>query len=96
MMDKQDLSPALLEELKGSRQVFVGRLEEQARQQAWIMAAVHSPHKYSHLASLTSIILASLKVCTVQFTHQGGNFCLTDYIFVEYIYLLSPWKVLVP
>lgn len=67
-MDEQDLSPALLEELKGSRQVFVGRLEEQARQQAWIMAAVHSPHKYSHLASLTSIILSSLKVCTV-YTH---------------------------
>lgn len=93
-MDKQDLSPALLEELKGSRQVFVGRLEEQARQQAWIMAAVHSPHKYSHLASLTSIILASLKVCTVH-SHQGGNLCLVDFILCR-VCLLSPWILLLP
>ncbi|KAK3886649.1 hypothetical protein Pcinc_009204 [Petrolisthes cinctipes] len=62
----KDLSPALLEELKGSRQVFVGRLEEQAQQQAWVMAALHSPHKYSHLATLTSIILASLKAASAE------------------------------
>ncbi len=58
----QGTSPALVEELSGSRRVFVDKLEEQGRQQAWVLAATHSRHKFTHLSGLMRVILDTLKV----------------------------------
>ncbi|XP_066957839.1 E3 ubiquitin-protein ligase RNF123-like isoform X1 [Macrobrachium rosenbergii] len=58
---EKNLHPCLLGELQGSRMVFIDKLKEQARQQAWVVAAVHSRTKHMHLISLMKVILTTLK-----------------------------------
>ncbi|XP_042209259.1 E3 ubiquitin-protein ligase RNF123-like isoform X2 [Homarus americanus] len=72
-------SPTLLSELNGSREVFVNKLEEQARQQAWVIAAIHSTEKYSHLVSLMRVILSTLKDAS----NEGELFGFVPDFYVE-------------
>lgn len=77
--NKKGSNPALLEELSGSRRVFVEKLEEQARQQAWVLAAVHSPQKYSHLTGLMRVILETLKAAS----SEGELFAFVPDFYVD-------------
>lgn len=72
-------SPTLLEELNGSKLVFINKLEEQARQQAWVIAAIHSAEKYSHLVSLMQVILSTLKAAS----SEGELFGFVPDFYVE-------------
>ncbi|XP_045599784.1 E3 ubiquitin-protein ligase RNF123 [Procambarus clarkii] len=72
-------STSQLNELSGSREVFMNKLQEQARQQAWVIAAIHSAEKYSHLVSLMQVILSSLKAAS----SEGELFGFVPDFYVE-------------
>lgn len=72
-------NPALFEELAASRKVFVDKLEEQGRQQAWVLAAVHSAQKFGHLTGLMRVILESLKAAS----REGELFAFVPDFYVD-------------
>ncbi|XP_045119356.1 E3 ubiquitin-protein ligase RNF123-like isoform X2 [Portunus trituberculatus] len=76
---KKGGNPALFEELAASRKVFVDKLEEQGRQQAWVLAAIHSSQKFAHLTKLMRIILETLKAAS----REGELFAFVPDFYVE-------------
>lgn len=72
-------STSQLKELIGSRDVFMNKLQEQARQQAWVIAAIHSTEKYSHLVSLMQVILSTLKAAS----SEGELFGFVPDFYIE-------------
>ncbi|XP_068246013.1 E3 ubiquitin-protein ligase RNF123-like [Palaemon carinicauda] len=75
----KNLHQSLLEELQGSRMVFIDKLKEQARQQAWVVAAVHSHTKHTHLISLMKVVLTTLK----EASKEGELFGFVPDFYVE-------------
>ncbi|KAK7063244.1 hypothetical protein SK128_006712, partial [Halocaridina rubra] len=71
--------PSLLEEMGSSRAVFINKLEEQARQQAWVTAAVHSQTKHMQLINLIEVILKTLKNAS----NEGGLFGFVPDFYVS-------------
>ncbi|KAK8379093.1 hypothetical protein O3P69_019133 [Scylla paramamosain] len=76
---KKGSNPALFEELAASRKVFVDKLEEQGKQQAWVLAAIHSPQKFAHLTGLMRVILESLKAAS----KEGELFAFVPDFYID-------------
>ncbi|ROT73610.1 E3 ubiquitin-protein ligase RNF123 [Penaeus vannamei] len=76
---EKGLNPSLLEELQGSRMVFITKLEEQARQHAWVLAAIHNEEKHNHLIFVMKVILSTLQ----ESSREGELFGFVPDFYVE-------------